>query len=245
MMMSEAVKGARRHELQARLLDALFPPKCAGCKVRGHWLCPDCLRRIDRFAEPLCAVCRQPLALGVAHGCGRNAASVSLLVAVGFHAGPLREAIHALKYQGRHGIAATLAGLLTPLLTPLLQEGDLVVPVPLHPSRERERGYNQSARLAAELAYLHPVEVVPAALRRTRATAQQTTLSGTQRAANVRGAFEASPLVVGRRVWLLDDVCTTGATLGACAQALRQAGARQVLGAVVALAPHHGDADAR
>jgi ComF family protein len=244
--MSEAVRGARRHELQARLLDALFPPKCAGCKARGHWLCPDCLRRIERLPEPLCGVCRQPIAPGIVHGCRSSAASVSLLVAVGFHDGPLREAIHALKFEGRHGIAATLAALLAPVLTALLQEGDLMVPVPLHPSRERERGYNQAARLAAELAYLHPVEVLPAALQRTRATAQQTTLSGTQRAANVRGAFTASsPLVAGRRVWLLDDVCTTGATLGACSQALRRAGARQVLGAVVALAPHHGAADAR
>lgn len=244
--MGETVKGARRHELRARLLDALFPPKCAGCKARGHWLCPDCLRRIERLSEPLCGVCRQPIAPGVAHGCRSGVASVSLLVAAGFHAGPLREAVHALKYQGRHGIAATLAALLAPVLVPLLREGDLVVPVPLHPSRERERGYNQAARLAAELTYLHPVEVVPAALRRTRDTAQQTTLSGTQRAANVRGAFTAtSPLVAGRRVWLLDDVCTTGATLGACAQAVRQAGARQVMGAVVALAPHHGAADPR
>src|SRR5262250_1702820 len=116
LMMREAVKGTRRHVLQARLLDALFPPKCVGCKARGHWLCPDCLRRIERLSEPLCGVCLQPIAPWVAHGCRRNPASVSLLVAAGFHAGPLREAVHTLKYQGRHGIAATLAALLAPVL---------------------------------------------------------------------------------------------------------------------------------
>ena len=151
--------------------------------------------------------------------------------------GPLREAVHALKYHGRHGVAATLAALLAPAVASLLQEGDLLVPVPLHPTRERARGYNQAAILASELQYLLPVEVAPAALRRTRATADQTALSAVQRAANVRGAFTAQADVVsGRRVWLLDDVYTTGATLRAGARAMRDAGAREVRGAVVAIA---------
>jgi ComF family protein len=109
--------------------------------------------------------------------------------------------------------------------------------MPLHPTRERERGYNQSAILASELQYLLPLQVAPVALQRTRATADQTALSAAQRTANVRGAFGASPDAVGgRRVWLLDDVHTTGATLHAGARALRDAGAREVRGAVIAVA---------
>jgi ComF family protein len=196
------------------------------------------LRRVERLTLPLCGTCGQPVdPAGPPHGCRRASAALTTICAVGAYVGPLREAVHALKYHGRHGVAAILAALLAPPVAPLLQEGDLLVPVPLHPTRERARGYNQSAILASELRYLLAVEVAPAALRRTRATADQTALSAVQRAANVRGAFTAQANVVsGRRVWLLDDVYTTGATLRAGAWALRAAGAREVGGAVVAIA---------
>jgi ComF family protein len=196
------------------------------------------LRRVERLSLPLCGICAQPVdPAGPPHGCRRASAALTTIFAVGAYMGPLREAVHALKYHGRHGVAATLAALLAPAVAPFLQEGDLLVPVPLHPTRERARGYNQSAILASELQYLLPVEVATAALRRTRATADQTALSADQRAANVRGAFAArADAVSGRRIWLLDDVYTTGATLRASAQALRAAGAREVRGAVVAIA---------
>jgi ComF family protein len=122
-----------------------------------------------------------------------------------------------------------------------MRDGDLLIPIPLHPSRERDRGYNQSAVLASELAYLMPLDIARGALSRTRATADQVTLSHEQREANVRGAFAADPpAVCDRRVWLLDDVYTTGSTLRSAAQALRSAGAREVRGAVVALARGSG-----
>jgi ComF family protein len=196
------------------------------------------LRRVERLSLPLCGICGQSLdPAGPPHGCRRASAALTTISAVGAYMGPLREAVHALKYHGRHGVAAPLAALLAPAVAPLLQQGDLLVPVPLHPTRERARSYNQSAILASELQYFLPVEVAPAALRRTRATADQTALSAVQRAANVRGAFTAQADVVsGRRVWLLDDVFTTGATLRSGAWALRVAGAREVRGAVVAIA---------
>lgn len=232
------MSGRRWHEATRRLLDTVFPPRCVGCGTRGHWLCAACLRRVERAESPICGSCHQPVQPGAPpHGCRRGAATPSTISAVGAHAGPLREAVHALKYQGRHGVAATLAELLAPAMEPLVGEADLLIPVPLHGTRQRERGYNQSAILATELRYLLPLELQPAALRRTRATAQQTELTGPQRAANVRGAFAAeAALVQGRRVWVLDDVYTTGATMGACVSALRAAGAREVRSAVVALA---------
>lgn len=219
------------------MLDTLFPPRCVGCRARAHWLCPLCLDRVQYLMLPLCGVCQQPVSPAAAHGCRVSAAPLVTISAIGLYKGPLRDAVHALKYKGRHGVAATLAGLLAPRLSPLPAEGDLLVPVPLHPTRERERGYNQAAIVAAELARLLPCELDARALRRTRATAQQVGMSREQRAANVRGAFEARPGVVrDRRVWLLDDVYTTGATLKAGAHALRQAGARQVRGVVIAVA---------
>lgn len=232
--------GARWHHLSLHALDTIFPPKCVGCGQRGHWLCPACLRRVERLALPACGVCGQPAdPAAPAHGCGR--AALVTISAAGVYAGPLRQAVHALKYNGRHGVAATLATLLAPPLAQLVREGDLLAPIPLHPARERERGYNQAAILASELRYLLPLDLATAALRRTRATADQVTLSGEQRVRNVRGAFAAdSSIVKGRRVWLLDDVCTTGATLRAGAQALRAAGAREVRGAAVAMTPRQG-----
>ena len=220
------------------MLDTVFPPRCVGCTARGHWLCPMCLRRVERLSLPLCGICGQPVdPAGPLHGCRRASAALTTISAVGMYMGPLREAVHALKYHSRHGVAATLAALLAPAVAPLLQQSDLLVPVPLHPTRERERGYNQAAILASELQYLLPVEVAPVALRRTRATADQTALSAVQRAANVRGAFTAQADVVsGRRVWLLDDVYTTGVTLRAGARELRVAGACEVRGAVIAVA---------
>ena len=231
--------GTRWRRLSRLTLDTIFPPRCVGCGQRGHWLCPACLRRVERLTLPLCAVCGHPSdPAGAAHGCGRS--TLTSISAAGVYAGPLRDAVHALKYTGRHGVAATLAELLAPALAPLVREGDLLVPVPLHPSRQRERGYNQAAIVASELRYLLPLELESGALRRTRATADQVTLSGEQRARNVRGAFAvAGDGVTGRRIWLLDDVYTTGATLRAGAQALRAAGASEVRGAVVALTPRH------
>lgn len=225
-----------RHETARRVLDAVFPPACVGCGKRATWLCSACCRRVEWLRLPLCGRCRQPLdPQGPPHGCHPGTATPRSISAAGIFAGPLREAIHALKFHGRHGVAFTLAQEVARRMEPLLCEGDLLAPVPLHPTRQRERGYNQSAILASELTYLLSVETVPDALRRTRPTAQQVDLqTAADRAANVRGAFEARrDAVESRRVWLIDDVCTTGSTLSACTSALHAAGAREVRAAVV------------
>ncbi len=224
------------HEAGRRVLDTIFPPKCVGCGARGAWLCPACLRSVEPLRLPVCAVCRHPVENAAAHACRPAGAALLTVSAVGVYAGPLRSAIHALKYEGRHAVASALAPLLAERVGPLVVAGDVLVAIPLHPTRQRERGYNQSAVVAAELARLLPLETAPTALRRTRATADQVALSGEQRAANVRGAFTARVEGVrDRRVWLLDDVYTTGATMRAAALALRTAGAREIRGAVVAM----------
>jgi ComF family protein len=115
---------------------------------------------------------------------------------------------------------------------------DLIVPVPLHAARWRERGYNQSTLLASQLATASGLRLIEEALTRIRATAPQITLNAVEREANVRGAFEArADLVRGRRVLLVDDVCTTGATLAACSHALKPAGAISVWALTLARAP--------
>lgn len=221
-----------------QMLDVVFPPTCVGCGARAHWLCAACQQRIERLPLPQCGSCGAVWATAEErHRCTPRA-PVTVVCAAGVYAGPLRQAVIALKYQGRHGVAATLVTLLEPTMRPLVREDDLLIPVPLHPARLRERGYNQAAILAAELAERLSCDVAPDSLRRIRPTAQQTRMaSAAERRSNVQGAFQTvDAAVAGRRVWLVDDVCTTGATLHAAAAALRDAGARDINGAVVARA---------
>jgi ComF family protein len=151
---------------------------------------------------------------------------VSRTRAIGAYDGALRAIVHALKYDGRRSLAATLAALMRERGAEILAGADALVPVPLHPARRRERGFNQAADLARHL----PLPTVNA-LRRTRRTAAQASLPAARRHGNVRGAFAATPLaasVAGLTVVLVDDVSTTGATLEACARALKEEGVVEV-----------------
>jgi ComF family protein len=211
----------------------------------GSWLCDRCLAEIERIRPPICPHCGLPMeaSLTVSHSgmqdsvprcvrCQGMAPELDSLRACAFHSGPLRKAIHQFKYQDVTALAGPLGqfmALAWPDLAPSEHDLDAIVPVPLHPERERERGYNQAALLARELgAHLgHPV--IESTIHRTRATAPQVNLNPNQRRANVQGAFCcADQRASGRRVLLVDDVCTTGATLEAAALALRQAGATVV-----------------
>ena len=136
--------------------------------------------------------------------------------------GAIREAIHALKYRNVRALAPILGQLLADFMETASMPADLIVPVPLHPKRERSRGYNQALLLAKEVSGWSGVPIAHDALRR-------------ERWANVQGAFRAEPdLVRGQRVVVIDDVCTTGATLEACSVALKQAGATSVWGLALA-----------
>jgi ComF family protein len=145
------------------------------------------------------------------------------------HVAPWREAVQALKYEGLRVLAEPLSAEMARYGERMLPRPQVIVPVPLHTDRQRERGYNQSALLAQGLGWRWGVPVVEEALLRTRSTRAQVGLSGEERRENVRGAF-AGPTTALRdqRVLLVDDVCTTGATLEECAHALREAGAATV-----------------
>jgi ComF family protein len=141
----------------------------------------------------------------------------------------LREAIHAFKYEGVAALAVPLARLMAEYWSSHPMSIDVVVPVPLHRNRLRRRGFNQAAYLARELAKRVDVTVDEDILVRHRSTAAQVDLDAEQRKENVRDAFRSIDRgAVGKRVLLIDDVCTTGSTLDACAVALRQGGASSV-----------------
>jgi len=186
--------------------------------------------------HPVCPACKRPAPTGATHPPCRSRSPLAGQAVAGLYAGPLAAAVRALKYQNRRGLARPLADLL--VLGPLsdLPAPGVIVPVPLHPSRQRLRGYNQSALLAAELGTRLGVRDFPGALIRVRPTAPQVGLDAAARRENVRDAFRCpDPAVVrGLTVWLVDDVVTTGATVTEAARVLRRAGARQVWAVAVA-----------
>jgi ComF family protein len=151
--------------------------------------------------------------------------------------GAIRQAIHELKYGGQTELASPLAELMVTAWGNGLFPVDCVTPVPLHPRRIRERGYNQATLIAEVFAQQTNLPILADALVRSRMTESQTSLGAFARRKNVDGAFTARPpMVRGRSILLVDDVCTTGSTLQACADALRQGGASQVYAMTVARA---------
>jgi ComF family protein len=161
--------------------------------------------------------------------CRRGHRFVDRALAAGAYDGALRAIVHALKYDGRRSLAKPLAGLMRSRCAELFRNADCLIPVPLHPSRRRVRGFNQALDLARRLG--SDSLPVRQALRRVRATPTQTGLPAAQRHRNMKDAFTSSPLAPVLRgcvVVLVDDVSTTGATLEACAKVLRELGVREV-----------------
>ncbi|MCS6909837.1 MAG: ComF family protein [Anaerolineales bacterium] len=221
-------------------VDVVFPPECAACRRPGMRLCADCRSQFRLLGnEAICPRCGYAPMPTDCENCRRHpppAALRSLRSAAWFE-GPLRRALHHLKYQRDILLGDTLAEWLCDLYYREGLAADLIVPVPLSPQRLRERGYNQADLLARPLAEWAGVPYAPGALLRSRHTLSQVGLSADERRQNVAGAFVADRrLVAGRQVVVVDDVCTTGATLAACAEALHAAGAAKVWGLTLARA---------
>lgn len=208
------------------LLGLLFPDRCAGCGRSGALLCQACRAGLRPYAHNgrgvLVSAAGQPVPLDEA------------AIAFVFE-GALREAVHALKYDRRRRMGEPLGDLLAQHLRCHPLPADGLIAVPLHPRRLAERGFNQSDLLAQRLSLQCHIPFVASGLIRNRDTAHQVGLDAQERQANVSDAFtwqhHAPPPA---RVLLIDDVLTTGATLGACAQALRAAGSHEVRALVLA-----------
>jgi ComF family protein len=232
------------------LTAVLLAPECAACgdllehPTRGV-VCARCWASIVPITPPTCDSCGDPLATwrtlaadtSICTRCSRTDRGVARARAVGPYEGSLRAILHAFKYDRRRSLARPLGAMMRGRAERLLDGAGCAVPVPLHPSRRRQRGFNQAADLAAHLGLpvLH-------ALRRTRRTQTQTELPAAQRHQNVRGAFAlrrsnaVNRGLQGSIVILVDDVSTTGATLEACARALKLAGVEEVRALTVARA---------
>lgn len=203
-------------------LDLLFPSQCIGCgRVDEHWcsICQDELRAtpIDIFDRVI---------MGNIH-----------ITSTGLHGGKLQSAIHALKYENNPQIGTILG---ERLVTTLQQKAwiiDMVIPVPLHTNKLKQRGYNQSQILSEVIEDTLSLPCEPQAITRYRETHSQVGLSQKERAENMINAFQANAdLLTNKTILIIDDVLTTGATLGACAQSALKAGANKIYGLTITTA---------
>lgn len=232
-------------QILQQALDLLFPPRCAVCQYSGAVLCSTCIAAIQPLSPPYCSHCNTPLdGCGICKNCRYAPLRLSGLRVVSRYEGTLRKSIHALKYGGNRRVAEPLGSLLAQVYKVHGLQADMIVPVPLHSERKRQRGYNQAFLLARACSRHTKVPVNSHLLVRTRLTASQVHLSVRERHSNVAGAFHCAPIATrkdlqGCNILLIDDVCTTGATLEACAAPLFAAGAQAVWGLVLAR-PLHG-----
>ena len=232
----------------AALGSLFYPPICVGCAEtveRAEYLCAQCQRRAPRIVAPFCAKCSEPFPGAITQtfrcaNCEHRELHFDCAVAAYRSRGLVRKLVHDFKYgHQRHLRYPLTSWLLETLDDPRLRgrHFDVIVPVPLHPTRERERGFNQAALLAELLAAEMKVTSRPL-LERTRYTTTQTAHDRTERMENLAGAFRLRKNrdVRDLRVLLIDDVLTTGSTLSECARVLRAAGAVSVHAATAARA---------
>ncbi len=228
----------RLYQLAWSGLDWLYPPQCGGCgRANARW-CLDCQGKVHRLPETICHCCGQILdVVGVCAQCQSCPPAFNALRSWANFDGPVRNALHRLKYKRDIALGEALARHLIEMLDGLAWPVDCVTPVPIGLARRAERGYNQTTFLALPVALALGLSYRPAGLKKVRHTRTQVGLNSEQRRANVAGAFEANPKIVAQKsVLVIDDVTTTGATLLACAEALLNAGARQIYGLTLARA---------
>ncbi|MBU1210474.1 MAG: ComF family protein [Alphaproteobacteria bacterium] len=222
------------------LTDLLMPPVCLACQeaiASRDALCPDCWRGVDFIGPPLCdrLGIRLPYSTGgimISAAAAARPPPYARARAVAHYEGAMRKLVHGLKFRDRHEVRSLFGTWLCRAGRDLIEDADVIVPVPLSRSRLLQRRFNQSAILAQEVARITGLPVHTTALHRTRRTQRQVGLSREQRRDNVRGAFEVPRRqlgkIQGRRVLLIDDVITTGATAEACTTTLLKAGATDV-----------------
>ena len=227
--------------LVEKLLQFFLPSQCHCCEKfleEGRkGICPDCFSKIRWLAPPFCSVCGTPFRSKEVenHPCGACATKekyFTMARALGYYEGPLQEAIHRWKYQGRMSLTSFFGEWMAEALQRYWRPSslDLLIPVPLHRQRLRERGFNQALLLAQELSQRTGILCHKRVLQKKKPTLPQVNLSGSEREKGVRGAFQImeKEKLKGKSILLVDDVYTTGATVNECAKVLMAGGAERV-----------------
>jgi ComF family protein len=227
------------NELKGAALDLLFPRFCVGCGKEGNFICAACQASLPRIEMPVCPKCGKPQtdsADSLCSVCVNWASDIDAIRTPFRFEGLIRKAVHEFKYRNLRAIAGQLGLLLADYLKENPIPCDIIVPVPLHPKRLRERGFNQSALLAFELSKLTGISVNNTSLIRSVYNVQQAkTANVEERRKNVIGIFKVVDVDLReKKVLLIDDVTTSGATLNSCASLLKSAGAASVCGLTLA-----------
>ncbi len=223
------------------LVDFFFPAKCAFCgqipeDQRPDFPCPSCRQRIPPICHPRCPGCGVPFeAPGEDHFCSACLTErrfFAVARAIGIYEGWIVETLSRFKYHGASHLAIPLGNLMAECHDPdlLWSAIDMLIPVPLHPHRLRQRGFNQALLLARQISRRHSLPVDFLTLERIRITVPQVELSGAERKKNLHGAFRVRKKenIRQKHILLVDDVFTTGATAHECSKVLLRAGAKQV-----------------
>jgi ComF family protein len=247
----DSAAGPAVMQLFRRILGYCIPSRCSYCRTPLDdfpvpYFCSSCWEELSPLPAPLCPRCGSPFGSPEAltaspdhlcRHCRKEPPDLDQALAAGMFEGQLREAIHVYKYRPLMALGAPLAEWMTRRIR-MIEHLDLVIPVPLHRSRLRKRGFNQALLLAQGASAAFSVPLHYHNLVRTRPTRPQVELSGKDRTANVDGAFALlrGHEVKGKRVLLVDDVLTTGATMNECSRTLREAGAEAVVALTLARA---------
>ncbi len=225
-------------KLKRVALDLIFPPWCIGCGREGKYFCDSCLQNLPMISPPICVTCGRPLTVdGTCPGCIEGKVEIDGIRAPFLFDGTIRKAIHEFKYRNLKDISLLLANFLNDYLLDNPLPANVLVPVPIHHNRLRERGYNQSSLIAHELGSICGMPVIENCLiRKINTPPQVRTASAIERRKNIADAFVCvNNRLEGKKVLLIDDVSTSGATLNTCAGILKSAGAASVWGLAIAL----------
>lgn len=216
------------------VLDFIFPRRCVSCHAFQDYLCSHCKVLIKPVDGMICPMCERPSFDGKTHPACTTRYSLDGLVSFLQFAGPMKDIIHRLKYRPwmKDLVAVLMLSILSSIESKRGEFGSFVlVPVPLHPRRERQRGFNQAALIGKAIAHHLGLEFEATVLRRIRNTKPQVELKGEERRENIKGAFTVSTNYDPRTmnaILLIDDVWTTGSTLRSCANVLKRSGAKKV-----------------
>lgn len=209
-------------------VDLIYPPFCCHCGRLGYEVCPNCLNEIELLDQSL--ICEK---------CGQNSHKKGICESEdiffdcihpwGFYTGPLKSIVQKLKYNRGVGLAKDLVPHISSFISTWFGNIDAIIPLPLGRRRELTRGYNQTALFAKPVAKELGIPYMPNAVERVRETISQVGLSACERKSNIHDAFQADEILVnGRKILLMDDITTTGATINECAKSLKLAGAATV-----------------